>query len=130
MHVFRPRTRRSAREPESPDTMAGLAAFLEIALLGPLAALLVLWAIPRLFGIESECVLQSGGVEHGVGDSYQAGVAVFGTFGWLLVSIGVVFARIADSRRSAVLLPLAWFLLFVAAALIVAMAIGPQPCPR
>jgi hypothetical protein len=100
-----------------------------VVVLGILAAVLVLWAIPSLFEIEWECIAGAGGVESGKGDSYLSGVVVFGTLGWLLVAIGVVYAQIFGSRRGTLLLPAVWFATFVLGALIVATALGPQPCP-
>lgn len=107
----------------------GLIGALEVVVLGVLAAVVVLWAIPNAFEIEWECIAGSGGVRESQGDSYLSGVVVFGTLGWLLVSIGVVYMQIFGSRRGTLLLPAAWFAAFVLGALIVATALGPQPCP-
>ncbi len=63
------------------------------------------------------------------GDRYVAGFVVLGTFGWLAVATGTIFASIVDKRRLVVLLPLAWFLAFSLPAFVVGMAIGPAPCP-
>jgi hypothetical protein len=54
---------------------------------------------------------------------------VFGTFGWLLVLVGALYAQITESRRLAVLLPLAWFAVFVSVAVSAALAMGSQSCP-
>lgn len=107
---------------------AGLVALLEILALGVLAAWLVLWVVPSAFQIEWDCVSTSGARRVG-GDSYAAAVVLAGTFGWLLVAIGVISAQIAESRRATLLLPLAWFAVFVVAALVAAAAMGAQPCP-
>ncbi|HLG09547.1 MAG TPA: hypothetical protein VI409_12840 [Gaiellaceae bacterium] len=100
---------------------------LEILVLAPLAAILVLGVIPAAFEIEWSCV-----GEHGVrstgGDSYVDALGVAGTFGWLLVIVGVLFAHISERPRVAALLPLAWFVALVLVALVVAALIGPQPC--
>ena len=101
---------------------------LEILVLGPLAALIVLWLIPATFEIEWRCVGQAG-VQRVSGDAYIAAVVVAGTFGWLLVLIGEIYAHIAESQRLALLLPIAWFAVFVAAALIAAISMGSQLCP-
>ncbi|HLF67712.1 MAG TPA: hypothetical protein VI503_00090 [Gaiellaceae bacterium] len=106
----------------------GLLAGLEVFGLGALAALLVLWAIPQAFDIEWSC-LSSEGLVRRMGDSYGAGVALAGTFGWLLVGVGTLFAIIAESRRTAALLPVAWFLVFVVGAILAAAAMSPQLCP-
>ena len=96
-------------------------------MLRPLAALLVLWVIPSAFEIEWGCVTGSG-VLHQAGDSYAAGFGVAGTFGWLAVGFGAIFASIAEVRWLPVVLPFAWFLALVAGSLVVAASIGPQPC--
>ena len=106
----------------------GPLSLLEIALLGPLAALVVLWLVPSAVGFEWQC-LGTSGVERVPGDTYLAAVVVLGTFGWLLVMVGAIYAQIADSRRVAVLLPLAWFGVFVAGSVIAALSIGAQICP-
>jgi hypothetical protein len=56
-------------------------------------------------------------------------MVVVGTFGWLLVAAGVLFARIWESEKLAVLLPLVWFLVLVLSALGIAAAMGPDVCP-
>ncbi len=116
-----PRVHHSRRLP------SGLLCAVEILVLGPLAALLVLWIIPSLFGIEWACVGGSG-VLHQAGDSYVAGFGVAGTFGWLAVFVAAIFASIAEVRWLPVVLPVAWFLTLVAGSLVVAASIGPQPC--
>ncbi len=118
------------REPRlhrSRGLPSGLLCALEILVLGPLAALLVLWVIPSAFGIEWACVGVSG-VLHQAGDSYVAGFGVAGTFGWLAVGVAAIFASIAEVRWLPVVLPVAWFLALVAGSLVVAASIGPQPC--
>ena len=101
---------------------------LEILVLGFAAAWLVLLVIPTGFTIESECVSEYGRVRI-TGDTYMAAAAVVGTFGWLAVTAGAIFARIAESSRVALLLPPAWFVAFVGGFLVAAAAIGPLPCP-
>lgn len=107
---------------------AGSLGALEILVLGSLAALLVLVVIPAVFAIDSGCVGTSG-VQWIGGDTYFAGAGVVGTFGWLAVALAALYAQIAESPRLALLLPVAWFVLFVGGFLVVAAAIGPQPCP-
>jgi hypothetical protein len=107
---------------------AGALSTLEILVLGLLAAYIVLLAIPEAFRIESECVGLYGHERVG-GDSYFAAAAVLGTFGWLGVATGAIFAQIAESARAALLLPLVWFVVFVGGFLVAAMAMGPQLCP-
>ena len=101
---------------------------LEILVLGFVAAWLVLLVIPNAFTIESDCVSEYGRVRI-TGDTYIAAAAVVGTFGWLAVAAGAIYARIAESSRVALLLPAAWFVAFVGGFLVAAAAIGPQPCP-
>lgn len=62
-------TRRELRRWRIP---AGPLSVLEILVLGPLAAYLVLRVIPSTFGVEWECVGEYGR-ERVVGDSYLAG---------------------------------------------------------
>lgn len=123
-------TSRSRDEPvpRSRRVGSGWLGVLEIIVLGPLAAYLVLKAIPSVFEIESQCVGRYGR-QRITGDSYFAGASVAGTFGWLAVIVGAIYAQIADSPRLAVLLPVAWFLAFVSGSLIVAAAMGAQLCP-
>jgi hypothetical protein len=99
-----------------------------ILVLGSLAAWFVLFVIPTAFTIESDC-LGEYGLERITGDSYFAAAAVVGTFGWLAVTAGAIYAQIAESTRLALLLPIAWFVVFVGGFLIIAAAIGPQLCP-
>lgn len=61
---------------------AGLVTALAIVLLGMLAALLVLIAIPRAFDIEWACIGEAG-VQRRAGDAYVETFAVLGTIGWL-----------------------------------------------
>jgi hypothetical protein len=89
----------------------------------------VLWVVPSGLGIEWKCIGGSGVVRVS-GDSYLAGVMVAETFGWLAVTAGAIYAQIADSRRFAVLLPVAWFVALVGGALVAALSIGSQLCPR
>jgi hypothetical protein len=103
----------------------GALAFL---LLGLAAAALVLVVIPRGFDIESSC-LTATGLQRTGGDDYVGGFVLLGTLGWLATFLGMIFANIADRRRLAALLPLLWFSGLVAAALAVAILLGPTPCP-
>lgn len=119
---------RDLRAQRSRRIGAGFLGALEILVLGPLAAYLVLRVIPSAFSIESDCVGQYG-VQRITGDSYFAAAAVVGTFGWLAVAGGAIYAQIAESSRLALLLPLAWFVVFVGGFLAGAAAIGPQVCP-
>jgi hypothetical protein len=106
----------------------GPLSLLEILVLGPLAAFLTLWLVPDLVGIEWQC-LGTSGVERLSGDTYLSTIVVLGTFGWMLVMLGAVYAQIAESRRMAAVLPAVWFTVFVAVALIYGLALGPQSCP-
>ena len=72
---------------------AGVVSTLGFVLLGPLAGVLVLGAIPDAFRIESSCVTQTGAVNT-EGDVYVRAFAVLGTLGWLAVFGGVMFASI------------------------------------
>jgi hypothetical protein len=119
------------REPgarRSRHVGAGFLSVLEIIVLGLLAAYVVLLLIPSAFTIESDCVGELGR-KRITGDSYFAAAAVVGTFGWLAVGVVAIYAQIADRPRLALLVPLAWFAVFVSASLIMAVAIAPQLCP-
>jgi hypothetical protein len=105
----------------------GALSLLEILVLGPLAAFLTIWLVPGLVGLEWQCVGTSG-VQRVGGDTYLSAVVVAGTFGWLLVMVGAIYAQIGESRRLAAVLPLVWFSAFVAGALIYALALGPESC--
>jgi hypothetical protein len=107
----------------------GLVSFVSIVFLGVLAIGIVLDVVPRLFTIESECFAGVGRIRTS-GDSYNAGFVVLGTFGWLGVAIGTLYASIAGRRGIVLALPVAWFLAFVGLAVLVALAIGPTPCPQ
>lgn len=99
----------------------------EILVLGPLAAFLVLWAIPEAFEVEWGCI-STAGVAHTSADTYVAGFGVLGTLGWILVGLVVLFASITGWRRVWAVLPIAWFSALVLGALVAAAAIGPQLC--
>jgi len=107
----------------------GFLSALEILVLGLLAAILVLFAIPSLFGIEWSCVGEYG-VQRTAGDTYVAGFVVAGTFGWLGVFLCTMFANIAGRHGIVVLLPILWFLVLVLAALTFGLLVGPETCPR
>jgi hypothetical protein len=107
---------------------AGALSALEFALLGPLAAVLVLVAIPRAFAIESACLGELGAVST-EGDSYTGAFVALGTLGWLGVFVGVILASIAERPAIVIGLPVLWFAVLVLAALAVAAVIGPVACP-
>jgi len=107
---------------------AGVVSALEFVLLGPLAAVLVLVAVPRAFGIESACLGELGAVST-EGDSYVAAFVVVGTLGWLGVFVGVILASIAERPAVVIGLPALWSAVLVLAALAVAAVIGPVACP-
>jgi hypothetical protein len=110
------------------DLPAGWVGFVEILILAPLAAFLVLGVIPAAFGIEWECA--SGyGIVHTAGDSYLTSFAVAGTAGWLAVAAWVIFSLISERRRAAMLVAPAWFALLVLSSVVAAAAIGPAACP-
>ncbi len=113
---------------EPSEARVGFVVFLEFLVLAPAAAVVALWLVPDAFGIEWNCVGASG-VQRVSGDSYAATIAVAGTFGWLFVLMGELYARVAGARRLALLLPLAWFVLLVLTAVIMAAAVGSEPCP-
>lgn len=106
----------------------GFLSALEFVLLAPAALIIVLVVVPRSVGIESSCVGPFGAVATS-GDTYVAGFVTLGTLGWLGVLVGVIFAAIAERPRLVLLLPALWFAVLVAAALVVALAMGPTPCP-
>ena len=109
-----------------PHVARGPFSVLGILLLAPLAAFLVLGVIPRAFDIEWSCIgrycVESTGSDTNLDDPDVAG-----TFGWLLVIIGVLFARIAERLRLAALLPLGWFAALIVLARVV--SIGQLPTP-
>jgi hypothetical protein len=118
----------SRGEPLLDRLPAGPLAALEMVLLGALAAVLVLYVFPRAFAIESQCVGPTGQVTT-AGDTYVAAVVVLGTLGWIGVFLGALYGSIAERRGLVLLLPLAWFVVLVATAFIVAALVGPAPCP-
>jgi hypothetical protein len=115
--------RRSRRRIAAP-ALSGL----EILVLAPLAALLVLVVVPNGFAVEWDCIGPLG-VQATRGDSFGRAVAVAGTVGWLAVLIAMLYAHIAERPRVAVLLPLVWFVVLVVGTVIAAAAVGPAPCP-
>jgi hypothetical protein len=105
----------------------GLVSLASMLVLGVLAAFLVIEVIPRLFTIEPACI-STGGWQGSTGESYLDSVMVIGTFGWLGVAVGTVYASIADRRRVVLLLPVAWFIALVVFALTLAIVVGPAIC--
>lgn len=101
--------------------------WIEVLVLAPLAAILVLLAIPSWFEIDWGCVSTTG-VMRTSGDVYITTFGVLGTLGWLLVVMAALFANVTGSSRFASVLPIAWFSVLVVSALVTAAAIGPQPC--
>jgi hypothetical protein len=120
--------RATSTEPGRRRFPVGSLSVLEILVLGPLAAFLVLHVIPSAFGVEWECVGEYGR-ERVAGDSYLAGFSVAGTFGWIAVIVGVLFAQIGESKNLVLLLPIVWFVVLVLTALLVAASMGSQLCP-
>lgn len=106
---------------------SGWTSFVEILILAPLAAVVVLGVVPSVFEIEWECV-RGYGVVRTVGDSYLTGFAVVGAVGWIAVLAAMIFAHISERPRVAMALPLAWFAALVLASLVVGAAIGPATC--
>jgi hypothetical protein len=86
----------------------------------------VLWLIPKWFDIHWSCVTGSGELGNTPGDSYSDTFAVLGTFGWIVVAIIALFARVAERPRLAAVIAAAWFGLLVGGALLSAAAIGPR----
>lgn len=116
------------RRPSRLDRMPmGLLSLASMLVLGVLAAFLVVEVIPRLFTIEPACV-SAGGWQGSSGESYFDAVMVIGTFGWLGVGVGAIYASIADRRRVVLLLPVAWFLALLMFALTLAIVVGPARC--
>jgi len=107
---------------------AGVVSLLGFLLLGPLAGVLVIVAIPDAFGIESSCVTQTGAVTT-AGDAYVEAFAVLGTLGWLATFAGVIAASIVGRRTVVMLLPALCFVVLALAALVAAAFVGPAPCP-
>lgn len=101
--------------------------WLEVIVLAPLAAILVLLLIPSWFDVEWGCVSTTGAT-HTPGDLYITTFGVLGTLGWLLVVMAALFANVTGSSRFASVLPVAWFTALVLGALITAATIGPQVC--
>ena len=113
----------SSRHGLSPERLTGI----EVIVLAPIAALLVLWLIPAWFQIDWGCV-SSTGVGHTPGDTYITTFAVLGTLGWLLVAMAALFANVTGSTRVAQILPVAWFTALVLGAVVAAATMGPQLC--
>ncbi|MFO7573412.1 MAG: hypothetical protein R6W48_12550 [Gaiellaceae bacterium] len=101
--------------------------WIEVLVLAPLAAILVLLVIPSWFQIDWGCISTTG-VTRTPGDTYITTFGVLGTLGWLVVVMAALFANITGSNRVASILPIAWFTTLVLAALVTAAAIGPQLC--
>lgn len=101
--------------------------WIEVLVLAPLAALLVLLAIPSWLDIGWGCVTATGATRT-AGDTYITAFGVLGTLGWLLVVMVALFVNVTGSSRVAALLPIGWFTALVTSALVAAAAIGPQPC--
>lgn len=101
--------------------------WLEVLILAPLAAILVLLLIPTWFEIDWGCISTTG-VTRTPGDTYITTFAVLGTLGWLVVVMAALFANVTGSSRVASVLPIAWFTTLVLGALITAATIGPQIC--
>ncbi|HEU0337487.1 MAG TPA: hypothetical protein VFR43_13075 [Gaiellaceae bacterium] len=99
---------------------------LALVALGPVTAVLALFAVPNAFDIEWNCVATSGATP---GDTYAGAAAVVGVFGWLLVFVGVLFAHIGERTRLAAVLPVAWSVLYMGGCVLGAAAAGPAPCP-
>ena len=108
---------------------AGAVSALELVLLSPLSAILVVVEIPRSFGIQSACLVAGVGVVRVRGDLYVEGFTVLGAVGWLAVFAAMLFAGIGERRVIMLLLPALWFATYVLAALAVAVPVGPAPCP-
>jgi hypothetical protein len=111
-----------------PRVTAEWLTVLEMLILGPLAGILVLGVIPNVLDIEWACTTAFG-TGRTAGEDYIAAFAVFGTLGWFAVLVASVYAGIAEARRVAAILPVAWFVLLVGAALIFAASISPATCP-
>jgi hypothetical protein len=105
----------------------GLMSLALTIVLGALAAVLAIAVIPGLFTVEPACV-SAGGWQGSSGESYFDAVMVVGTFGWLGVAVGTIFASIADRRRVVLLLPAVWFTALVVFALTLAIVVGPAIC--
>lgn len=101
----------------------------EILVFIPVAGILVLWLIPKWFDIQWSCVSGSGQEGNSAGDVFSNTLGVLGTFGWIVILIGVLYAHIAERPRLAAVLPALWFVLLVGGAAVAAAAIGPSPCP-
>jgi hypothetical protein len=115
------------RRAQGRELPVGWASFLEVVVLAPLAAVLVLGVVPATFEIEWECV-RGYGVVRTIGDSYLTGFAVLGTLGWVVVLTGMIYAFVSERPRIALALPLVWFAVLVLSALVAAAAIGPATC--
>jgi hypothetical protein len=105
----------------------GWACVVELAILAPLSAVLVLGVVPSTFDIESECV-RGYGVVRTVGDSYLASFAVLGAVGWVGVVAATIYAHISERPRLATVVPIAWFAALVASSVVSGLAIGPATC--
>jgi len=112
---------------DRPAGSTGWGSALEVVVLAPLSAALVVRLVPAAFDVEWEC---SGGygVVRTAGDEYVSAFPVVGAAGWLAVAIAVLFAQIFEQRRAGLVLPVAWFAVLVVSAIVAAAAIAPASC--
>jgi hypothetical protein len=97
-----------------------------IIVLGPAGAALVLLVIPDAFGIEWFCLFE--GPTTKAADHYLAVAAIATAASWLALVVGTICAHRAGLANLGLALPPAWFVLIVASSIVVAAAIGSQPC--
>jgi hypothetical protein len=118
------------RQPSSrrPSLSSERLMWVEVLVLAPLAAILVLLVIPSWFQIDWGCISTATGVMRTPGDMYITTFSVLGTLGWLLVVMAAMFANVTGPSRFASVLPVAWFSLLVVSAVVTAATIGPQIC--
>ena len=88
----------------------------------------MLYVFPRGFAIESQCVGPTG-QQTTAGDTYVGAFVAFGTLGWLGVFLGVLYGSIAE-RRGLRCVCRRSGLALVIPALVVAVLLGPELCPR
>jgi hypothetical protein len=105
----------------------GWLSVVEMVVLVPTAAILVFGVIPSAFDVEWNCVGRTG-TRRTAGNTYLSGFAILSTFGWVLVLVAGIYAEIAERPRLAAIVPVVWFAVLVATALVAAAAIGPELC--
>ncbi|MEK6275367.1 MAG: hypothetical protein AABM30_08515 [Actinomycetota bacterium] len=96
----------------------------EIVVLGPAAAILVLGVVPDRLGIE-DCELFDS---TNASANYTFGFFMATIASWLVLIAGTVAAFLRGLPNVGTALAPVWFIWLVLSSVVVATAIGPQPC--